>query len=201
MEIGAAPPLPAAAVEAKAAVVVPWFSLGSIRSATSGLTPICFFCFGFGLPLDGFGCGSIQTWVTTWKMILFRMNIKFLWFISDFSLDCFCFAVQVNIRFMFVFRVFVSAQRRSVRFGSDLINGSVNSQTWSDLVKVMLDWFGSDSVPGQTRSTRSVLGVVRVRFSSGSTPVNTISFGSGSGRLGWTESTRSSLVNSASQPG
>ncbi|KAF5765360.1 hypothetical protein HanRHA438_Chr00c48g0858461 [Helianthus annuus] len=81
-------------------------------------------------------------------MIMFRMNIKFLWFISDFCMDYFRFAVRVNIRFMFVFRVFISAQRRSVRFGSDLVNGSVNSQTWSNLVKDRFDWFGSTEVNG-----------------------------------------------------
>ncbi|KAJ0781537.1 hypothetical protein HanPI659440_Chr06g0250361 [Helianthus annuus] len=87
-------------------------------------------------------------------MIMFRMNIKFLWFISDFSMDCFGFAVRVNIRFMFVFRVFVSAQRWSVRFGSDLVNGSVNSQTWSNLVKDRFDWFGSTEVNGSARVKR-----------------------------------------------
>ncbi|MFS7910932.1 hypothetical protein Hanom_Chr02g00112021 [Helianthus anomalus] len=46
-------------------------------------------------------------------------------------------------------RVFVSAQRWSIRFGSDLVNGSVNSQTWSNLVNVRFDWFGSTNCAGQ----------------------------------------------------
>ncbi|KAJ0588951.1 hypothetical protein HanIR_Chr04g0180621 [Helianthus annuus] len=46
--------------------------------------------------------------------------------------------VEVVIQFHSC-RVFVSAQRRSVRFGSNLVNSSVNSQTWSNLLKVRFD--------------------------------------------------------------
>ncbi|MFS8007342.1 hypothetical protein Hanom_Chr14g01259911 [Helianthus anomalus] len=84
---------------------------------------------------------------------------------------------------------FVSGQTRLTRSTPE--STRVNSR----LAVVKTVWFRVEF--GQQVSGTTRLNSVK----DGSNPVNTISFGSGSGRLGWTESTRSSLVNSASQPG